>query len=38
MVISYMRELFADPLHIQCFDGAFVTRVANKGTYATFGE
>jgi uncharacterized protein YbjQ (UPF0145 family) len=38
MVSFYKREPFSDPLHIQCHDGAFVTGVAIKGTYATVGE
>jgi hypothetical protein len=38
MISFYKREPFSDPLHIQCHDGAFVTGVAIKGTYATVGD
>jgi uncharacterized protein YbjQ (UPF0145 family) len=38
LISFYKREPFSDPKLIQCHDGAIVTGVAFKGTYATVGH
>jgi uncharacterized protein YbjQ (UPF0145 family) len=38
MISFYKREAYSDPVNIQCHDGAIVTGVAIKGTYATVGD